>query len=826
MCTLDLRTCSRVRGNGRAFQAALVSLLVLVVASVPAHAQPTVWVVPSLVRVVPDAAAGTATQIDLYAARGETESFQIIVRAPSGGLTGVNVTAPNLGGPTCTLYREQYIYLATGSADWATNRNKPLGPGWYPDGLIPFVNPATGQDLTGATLDAVPFSLAAGHNQPIWVDVYVPRTQAPGLYSGAFTVTSGQGSASVKLNLHVWAFTLPLKPALHSCFLYWNVRAQLQPDQELLRHRLMPINTALANERTLIDTLGLNSTNLGFWSGVDGTGGTMPPAPTLAQLQQAVATHQPDLYLYNYTADEISGLTSVYPGVQAWARNLHAVGVDQMITMPPDPLLYDDGSGTGRSAVDVWSVLPKQYDAAGGNIATVLQKGDKVWSYNTLQQDDYSPKWLLDYAPINFRIQPGFISESLGLTGLLYWRLDDWSSDPWNNALAFPGYPGEGMLVYPGDQVGLPGTVIGSMRLKYLRDGVDDYDYIELLKQAGYGDWALSLARTIGPDWSNWTRDPNALEAVRLQLGNMLDSLSPNQHRVDVSVAANPSTVAAGSPTQLTATATDSLGYAMAKWSWSDGGAGGKFSSTTAQNPIYTVPAALAGRPTITLTVTATSAGTPVATGSGSVTLTVPTTPHTLAVTATANPNPVGSSQQTNLTAVAVDSYGVPVASWSWSDGNSGGKFSPSAKVQNPTYTAPSNKTGGDKQVTLTVTATSSGPSPISARGTTTLVVNTFPHVVTVTGYLWPTTVASAGTTQCSATFRDSCNHDAGSWLWTDSGAGGIFLDPPTTRQPRYRAPVNATKQNLTVTLTVTAICNGPVPASGSASFPLTVKPQ
>ena len=51
-----------------------------------------------------------------------------------------------------------------------------------------------------------------------------------------------------------------------------------------------------------------------------------------------------------------------------------------------------------------------------------LAKGDSLWSYNTLVQDPYSPKWEIDFDPINFRIQPGFISQSLGPTGMLYWR--------------------------------------------------------------------------------------------------------------------------------------------------------------------------------------------------------------------------------------------------------------------------------------------------------------------------------------------------------------------------------------------------------------------
>ena len=138
--------------------------------------------------------------------------------------------------------------------------------------------------------------------------------------------------------------------------------------------------------------------------------------------------------------DELGAL----PGNSGRGRALHAVGVDQLITMPPLPDLYDDGSGTGRSAVDVWVLLPKLYDQYQSNVQYVQGKGDKTWSYNCCEQDDYSPKWLLDFDPINYRVQPGFINESLGLNGLLYWRVDWWTSDPWNNVQAGWACPGRG----------------------------------------------------------------------------------------------------------------------------------------------------------------------------------------------------------------------------------------------------------------------------------------------------------------------------------------------------------------------------------------------
>jgi len=683
--------------------------------AVPAAAAPTVWVAPALVRVRPDEAAGTATQLTVYAAKGEGESFQIIVKAPAGGLSNVSVTAPSLGPAQVTLYREHYVYLASGSGDWASNRNKPQGPGYYPDALIPFVNPSTGQDLAGP-YDAAPFSLAAGKNQPIWVELAVPRTAAAGEYTGAFTVTSAQGTASVNVTLKVWNFTLPLKPALKSCFMYWPTsdggqgRGVLQADQELLRHRLNPVSTNASYERSLIDSYGMQSLSLPFWSGADQASGYIAPAPSVSDILAAKAQHQPDLYFYCYSADEISN-PALYSGVKAWARAFHAAGVDQLITMVPVPELYDDGSGTGRSAVDDWVLLPKQYDAYRSNVLYVQGKGDDVWSYNCTQQDDYSPKWLLDYAPLNYRIQPGFINQSLGLVGLLYWRVDWWNADPWAGAYPWPYLPGEGLLLYPGAQVGLPGQVVPAMRIKHLRDGVDDYDYVELLKAAGQGAWAVSVARTVGPDWSNWSRDITAVENARLQLGNMLDSLGGGGggHSLVVTASANPASVASGGSSLLTASATDSEGHSVTSWSWSDNGAGGGFSSTAAQSPSYTAPANTStSNLTVLLTVTATCGGATPTTGSASTTLTVQgtTTSHTVTVTAAATSTTLSSGGSTTLSATGVCSLGHTGLAWAWSDGGAGGAFSPSATVQNPTYTAPANPSGSPRAITLTLTAT------------------------------------------------------------------------------------------------------------------------
>jgi len=500
----------------------LIFTVLLLWSSPSAFSSPEAWAVPSLKRLQPTTPPGSAREIELFAARGEYESFQIGVHPEDGELTSVDALKPDLAGPNSemisaaniTLYREHFVHIDL-PIRGGTNRS--LGPGWYPDGLIPFVDPTSGEDLVGAEIDAAPFDVAEGTTEVIWIDVFIPLGTPAGAYDGAFRIVSDQGEASIDLNLTVWDFDLPLTPSLKSSF-------GIEPDyrakgKELLRNKLMPRHSEPEDEAEFIENYGLNSTNIGFWSGASNESCWMAPAPSISEIAAVASEHNAGLFLYDYTADEIDHCSNLYPSLKEWGRNLHDAGIEHLVTMTPTPELYDDGSGTGRSAVDVWVLLPKMYDAAVQRVSEVLAKGDEVWSYNCLIQDDYSPKWIIDFTPINYRIQPGFINQSLGLTGLLYWKVDRWSADPWNDVTASgAAYPGEGMLLYPGERVGIDG-VCPSMRLKWLRDGVEDYEYIELFKQRGAGDWALGIAAEIGGNWSDWTADAVALETARRELG-------------------------------------------------------------------------------------------------------------------------------------------------------------------------------------------------------------------------------------------------------------------------------------------------------------------
>src|SRR5262249_22272846 len=111
---------------------------------------------------------------------------------------------------------------------------------------------------------------------------------------------------------------------------------------------------------------GQTARGLNFFSGADYGHPVMGPPPAVSAIdaarRAANPTNDPNLLIYDQSADEIGGHPQLYPQIQSWARNLHAAGVNNLITMAPDAGLLDDGAGSGKPAVDIFAMLPVQYD--------------------------------------------------------------------------------------------------------------------------------------------------------------------------------------------------------------------------------------------------------------------------------------------------------------------------------------------------------------------------------------------------------------------------------------------------------------------------------
>src|SRR5262249_43461001 len=64
-----------------------------------------------------------------------------------------------------------------------------------------------------------PFTLRRGRTQPLWVEVFVPRSTRPGQYAASASISRhGKTLFSVPIQLTVWSFALPSTATLKSSF--------------------------------------------------------------------------------------------------------------------------------------------------------------------------------------------------------------------------------------------------------------------------------------------------------------------------------------------------------------------------------------------------------------------------------------------------------------------------------------------------------------------------------------------------------------------------------------------------------------------------------
>ena len=530
--------------------AVLVALTIFITASQPSSARFPLWVSSGLSRVGQNDAPGTTSAIMLSSARGETVDTQVIVRAPANGLTNVNVSASALldsSGRTIpassiTLYREYFITV-TGTANYGGGSNAPLGSGTYAEPLIPFNDPETGSSLcsTSAVLKACNATISAGQNQPYWIDISVPRgaTNSPaGNYTGTISVTADQGTEQIPVTLTVWNFELSMQPSELSLWTLWppeagNTIASLA--QALMHNKVMSCCDEPAKASSNISNSGLNrfGLNLFYIVGIkcDGSYTTLPSA---SQINAAAANLPGGLQLDLYVADELNGCPSAYAPLKTVGANAHAANPRVktiMTTNLPDPNLLDEGDG--RSAIDHWALLDSvqqwpELPFAGG--------GSDLWSYTSCNTGlGNTPEWMVDYPPINERIQAGFLNWTQGATGILYYRADGWTAGnaigSWNNVDTTAcggglGRPGDGIFLYPPGPIGSTESAPG-IRLKAIRDGIQDYEYAQILKGLGQSSFTNSVVQPIAMSWTNWAHDASALEAARLQLGQRLNQISP-----------------------------------------------------------------------------------------------------------------------------------------------------------------------------------------------------------------------------------------------------------------------------------------------------------
>jgi hypothetical protein len=237
---------------------------------------------------------------------------------------------------------------------------------------------------------------------------------------------------------------------------------------------------------------------------------------------------RPDVVFYIYLLDEPND-EKAYQLVRRWGKAVHAVHpkVKIMVTEQTQP--QDAAWGDLYGAVDIWCPLFPLFDPE--NAAKRRELGETVWAYTALCQGKPTPWWHIDYPLLNYRA-PAWIAWRYRIRGLLYWgSMSYWKEvdDPWTDAWTYgrnkspnaPVYNGEGTLVYPARPVGYDG-IVPSLRLKALRDSIQDYDYFAILERAGIAAEAEKIVLPLAGSWLEWEKDPAAYDKARAALAELI----------------------------------------------------------------------------------------------------------------------------------------------------------------------------------------------------------------------------------------------------------------------------------------------------------------
>lgn len=464
------------------------------------NASRTLWVANQLEKIYPDHTAPQATgdRVQLSAAKGESQSVQLVYQPHSAGpMPGVVIEPLKSSATGATLGADIIDVRYVGDVEVKKNVQQFGRGGPTPDLL----------------LTQPPTALAANKPQSIWLTAQVPRNAAAGRYQSQVRLQTAQGEIRVPLQLDVFNFALPEKPALKTDAHAPQIVAEAR---QALRARL------LANRVT---------SEIGYGGGVQSLGVQLNPDYTVtidfaawdAIMEKYFAAGMESFLVPTVLFGDISGLYNkgewryakppegqpyVKYGTPEWEKAVTSY-VGQMYAHLQEKgwqkyahwEIWDEPMGTTmRGQLKHIAALVRK-NAPEAKIAVTgwpIENGETNIDLWIPQVSLYEPRlreisdkefgvyhnglFIIDlpYGLTSMRHQAWWMWQN-DITMLLWWGVTyGWGTDVYNDLAPYPGQNGQGFLFYPG-QDGDKSKVIDSLRIAAWRAAVNDYDYFTLL---------------------------------------------------------------------------------------------------------------------------------------------------------------------------------------------------------------------------------------------------------------------------------------------------------------------------------------------------------
>ena len=504
----------------------------------------------------------TPAEAHLRAVRGEWEAFQVVVIPFFRNLNNLHLEVADLhaaaGDATIAAANIRWYrvgYVKTERAIYPTEH-----VGWWPDPLLPAAAAA---------------NVPAGEQQPFWIEVRVPRAAAPGEYRGRLRVLAdGLPPREVTVMLRVEATVLPPRSSLRSCV---GTSFGHPVSEAVLEHRLSPRevdapvmyrradNTLRFDfapfDRSVDERLRAGATDFRvcgnmYWGKRvslrlqdEKTGNDIreiieyPSALYRSRLHDIFAAWGRHLEkrglmdrAFVYPFDE--------PGPDKWAyiqeltRSIHQAAPGLRIVIPGIP-----NRRSGDRFPDLTIACPQTPAFSSEIAADYRRNGRELWWYVCCSPKHPYPNLLIDYPAMDPRIL-FWMTWKYRVKGFLYWQTAFWRRvNPWESPLSYPSAYGDGVWFYPAGgkrHIHKTEAPVPSIRLKIIRDGVEDYDLLHLLDQRldrhgkridpaleRQARALLAVPDTLIRGLNDYSREPARLLRLRTELLDLLEQTRP-----------------------------------------------------------------------------------------------------------------------------------------------------------------------------------------------------------------------------------------------------------------------------------------------------------
>jgi len=530
-------------------------------------------------------------KIKIFGARNEIIAFQVIVEAGTDGIRQLSARLPSLrqqkGSGRITyfapakdptdyvqrpiqLFSVNYMYIDKPShADWVFKPGSFAAPadptGWKPVQLVP-ENARPGRG-------GFPLQIKPNQNQAIWIDVYLNRKLAAGVYNGEVEISADGRKQNVPVELELFDFTLPDENSMQAMVYYESLQPRLYHGRDLdaeynrFAHRQRVELVHAYNIETLRSAAarfnGEAFTSRNRYEGPgEGVGNRIIPrtfyGPGKDFDNRASAWQQSDLWItflaknfpnaitFLYAPDEPG--RSEYPYIRRLADNIHSdPGPGRALPIFITKRYVKELDGY----IDIWDTGPQGYDIQ--RAVEERSRGRRYWIYNGGRP---AAGAIVIDAPATDARATIWACFKHGIEVYFYWHGVHWQhnrqkvgerrQNVWANPITFdnrgqPNKPladqgyinGDGVLMYPGEEKihtdedrGIAGP-ISTVQLANFRRGLQDHQYLTMARQRGLNSLVDEVLRSVVPsvfskDKIGFAETGNEYESARYRLAQAL----------------------------------------------------------------------------------------------------------------------------------------------------------------------------------------------------------------------------------------------------------------------------------------------------------------